>query len=371
MAEADGLQAVQPLKTSQEPRLSMSDRNNARDPIIHKRAGSWPGGADAKYPKTPQPEGSRSKLENDTQKSQEITLGMETAHLESDGRYHGTENEVLGQASKTPTANSASPGGNGGRRKQQNRQEGPAKYKETKSRRLRWRVLKLRATVAEKRRELTHARLDVIYADDDFMKLVRQMRIQQPDTGYEGSALFEHHYSKLQAARDKYGLLEETYGILEERLNREEYEITQLEEELDVDDEDCSEHHTDDSGISSRNSDDGESDNPTFTKNGQYALYDEYLSKLGDADLVHEDLIELRVARRNLQEFQASRKKVRLELSPEDQETLDNYAAEKSKLLGQLKEIKADAERLRIQCVESGLMEAAAKMISPLSQTVR
>lgn len=237
-----------------------------------------------------------------------------------------------------------------GKRRQSNTEE-----KEARLRRLRWRNLTTRAAVAEKRRGLHHARLEITHADQGFMKLVREMRTQQSDGRDEDFQALEEHYRQLQAARDKYGPLEESYNALEERLDREEYEITKLEERLREGQSDI-QSQLDESDALSSAFDDDQSEGRVLIESDDYTLYDEYLSRQGDADMVREDIAELRFEYQMLQEARMSRRKVGHQLSPEDQAIWDNFFTKEAVLSERLEQIELDVERLRIQCIEAGLM---------------
>lgn len=369
VSEAEDLPAVSLLKAPREVDSAASDYGETRGTVMHGETKSWSGDDNRNHHKGNKGTAGVSSLLRKTSNlgtTVSTISSTEPQHLESNGQQNSVEHDEHEVPSKSISnehgnrdSNSKSQilGANGEGKKRKNGRRSNAVSKEARVKNLRWRNLKARATVSEKRRELKAARLEMVLADAKFMKLIRERRTS--DGKHGDPIVLEQHYSQLQAARDKYGLLEEAYNTLEEKLDRDEYEIIQLEEQLKSN-EDRPESRIDDSDFSDSSSrvfDDDESDRPTSPESGTYTLHDEYLSRLGDADLVHEDLVELKVAHQNLRELQESRGKVGLQLSPEDQATLDNYSTEKAALLEGLREIKVDAERLRIQCLEAGLLE--------------
>jgi len=224
------------------------------------------------------------------------------------------------------------------------------------------RIRLTRAKIDEMQHQLRDARLRISFADEAFVKLAREKSVQKFASSNEDLLLLEEHLSRLQAARDEYSPLEESYNALEKQLDREESELLQL-----LENDSTLKHHTDDSRFSSRFSDGDGSDGPTFTQSGHHTLYDEYLSKLGDASLVHENLAELQVHSQDLHELQESRKKVGLQLTAEEQKILDNYSVEKATLIEKLRGIKADATILRVECVKAGLIDEGDEDILSIS----
>lgn len=211
------------------------------------------------------------------------------------------------------------------------------------------RNLRTRGLVNERRSQLRQSRSKISAADEDFMKLVRERRTQD----CHGDSALEACFKKLQATRDEYGPLEETYDALEERLDREEYEVTQLEEQLltrglsnresDLDSDKCS-------------SDSDDSENLVVIGEPHHPLYEQYLSRLGDADLCHETHSDLLIERENLLDAQQLRQRVGKELQPQDQMRLANFPVEEAKILEELRHIEEDVERLRLECLQAGLL---------------
>jgi hypothetical protein len=91
------------------------------------------------------------------------------------------------------------------------RDQQPHVRREARLHRFRWRSLKTRALVSEKRTELHLARSKMSDADAEFLKLNREGLIY----GSHDDSALKASLKKLQDTRDKYGLLEEAYNTLE------------------------------------------------------------------------------------------------------------------------------------------------------------
>jgi hypothetical protein len=210
------------------------------------------------------------------------------------------------------------------------------------------RSLQTRARAYEKRSQLRQSRVEISNADEAFMKLIRERRFQ----GNEDDATLQANFEKLQDTRNKYGPLEEAYNAIEEQLNREEYETRELEDKILKSEIPASELDID-SRSNSPSEDDSES--PQFIKEVYHPLFEAYLSRLGDADLCREAIAELMMEQDSLLQTQEVRRRVGLELSPDDQVTLQNFPAAEAKLLSELTRTEADVEYLRLECAKEGL----------------
>lgn len=223
------------------------------------------------------------------------------------------------------------------------------KRKEASLHSLLWRSLKTRASYAQKRSELRESRLVMSTAEERFMKFLREMHIQNPNA--YGQDQFEEHFKALQDARNAYGPMEESVDAAENQLDKEEYEITQLQEQLSVQ---TSPPPTSD--VNSLSSGDTNSV-PSSPERPHDPLYDDYLSRLGDVDLLREEYSELVFEHDGLQELQKRNEKFGLELLPENQTILAEFHTRQRELLEQIRIVERDVERLRILCVQQGLLD--------------
>ena len=179
------------------------------------------------------------------------------------------------------------------------------------------------------------------------MKLIRERRVldNQDDLALEAS------FKKLQDARNDYGPLEEAYNALEEQLNREEYEAKELKEKMLRFEASAPDFEID--SRSSRSSEDSETSE--IVREPGHPLYEEYMSRLGDADLCREALSDLMIEHENLLHAQEVRRRVGRELLLDDQMTLENFPSAEAKLLDNLRRIEADVEHLKLECIREGL----------------
>lgn len=224
--------------------------------------------------------------------------------------------------------------------------------REARLHRLRWRSLTTRALVSEKRSELQQSRSEMSDADAEFVKLSRQKWI----SGSHDDLALEASFKKLQATRDAYGPLEEAYNTLEERLDREEYEIAELEKKMFKNGVPIPESHNSDLESQSNSSDEDDSENLEIIKEQQNPLYKEFMSRLGDSGLLHEAYSHLLAEHDSLLEALEVSQKYDRELQPEDHTTLAKFYGKEAKMLEELRIIDADVERLRLECVREGLL---------------
>jgi hypothetical protein len=232
------------------------------------------------------------------------------------------------------------------------RDQQPLVRREARLHRLRWRSLKTRALVSEKRTELQHARSKMSDADAEFVKLSRQTWI---NGSHEDLAL-EASFKKLQAIRDTYGPLEEAYNTLEDRLDKEEYDLAELEEKMFKNGVPIPESHDSDLESQSNSSDEGGSENLEIIKEQRNPLYKEYMSRLGDASLRREAYSYLLSEHDHLLEALEASQRYGRELLAEDQTTLAKFYAKEARMSEELREIDADIERLRLECIRKGLL---------------
>jgi hypothetical protein len=228
----------------------------------------------------------------------------------------------------------------------------PQAHREARLHRLRWRSLKTRALVSEKRTELSQLRSEMSDADAEFIKLSRERLIHG---SHDDSALLAS-LKKLQDTRDTYGPVEEAYNTLEEQLDREEYELAELEKKMIKNGVPILESNDSDLESQSISSDEGDSENLDIITEQQNPLYKEYMSRLGDANLLHEAYSHL-LSEHDilLQALEASQRYGR-ELPAEDQTTLAKFYAKDTKMSEELRKIDADVGRLRLECIRNGLL---------------
>jgi hypothetical protein len=211
---------------------------------------------------------------------------------------------------------------------------------EARLHRFRWRSLKTRALASERRTELCESRNEISDADAEFIKMSRESWVG----GSHDDVALEANWKKLQALRDAYGPLEQAYNTLEERLDREEYELAELEESMFED------------GVPKLESHDSDLESQLDGLDKEHPLFKEYMSRLGDSGLLHEAYSELLSENDSfLRANEASQRSGRA-LTLESETTLARFYARQTKLLEDLRQVDADAERLRLECIRKGLL---------------
>ena len=211
---------------------------------------------------------------------------------------------------------------------------------EARLHRFRWRSLKTRALVCERRTELYESRNEISDADAEFIKMSRESWV----SGSHDDVALEASWRKLQALRDAYGPLEQAYNTLEERLDREEYELAELEESM---------FENEAPNLESHNSDlepqlDGLDE--------EHPLFKEYMARLGDSHLLFEAYLELLSENDSLLKIKEASQRSGMVLPLESETTLAKFYAQQTKLLKDLKQVEADVERLRLECIRKGLL---------------
>lgn len=223
-----------------------------------------------------------------------------------------------------------------------------------KLRKLRSRVWSLRLEVQHRRRELRIKQQTKSVAEDRLvMHVAGYMQMKNTKSV---SALIQ----EFQQARDEYGPLEDDCNILEDRLNRNELDLMELEERFyqpmrsrDIQ-----------SGVADIDLSSTVSDSPTeseysdeATGRKDHPLVIEFLSKMGDVDILQEQLADIRGEKYCLESTKEARQPFGLGLAPDDQEWLDEFDATEAGLLQELESEQTEAERLRKQCLEYGLVD--------------
>jgi len=230
-------------------------------------------------------------------------------------------------------------------------------------------VLRLRSQLRAKRRELHEKETAKSLADDLFMKFVRENRpaktpkvaLHHPTSSSLSELDADTYYSKLQATRDEYGPLQYEYSILEDKLDAEEFELATIEGRL----YNTKIHDFQDSAPDLLSSDAlppppqppesllGLSSDAT---RDYHPLHTNYLSRLGDLDLVREQYQNLLEDRQQLLDLQESRTHLGIELQEDDKVFLADFHIQEKELAGQMKEIEEDVERRKAQCLAEGIL---------------
>lgn len=234
--------------------------------------------------------------------------------------------------------------------KVESQDQGKRLHREAKLNSLHLKTLQSRSLGYQKRSKLRYSRAEIGVADEDFMRHVRKKRVQASPADSALEALFE----RLQAARKEYGSLEESYDAHEERLDREEYNITRIQKRILSGVSLAMDGDNDVSSLSG-SSEEGSEDLEDMQK-PNHPLYEEYLSRLGDLNLCHEEHFNLVAEYYTLLERQETRQRHGEPLHPQTEIVLAKFPAAEAKILERLREIEADVERLRRECIQEGLL---------------
>jgi hypothetical protein len=211
---------------------------------------------------------------------------------------------------------------------------------EARLHRFRWRSLKTRALVSERRTELYELRNEISDADAEFIKMSRESWV----SGSHDDVALEASWKKLQALRDAYGPLEQVYDTLEERLDREEYELAELEESMF------------ENGVPKLESHDSDLEPQLDGLDEEHPLFKEYMARLGDSNLLHEAYSELLSENDSLLKIKEASQRSGRVLTLESETTLAKFYAQQTKWSEDLRQVGADVERLQLECIRKGLL---------------
>jgi hypothetical protein len=246
----------------------------------------------------------------------------------------------------------------------QTQQQSPAMFdKEWGSiEKLRNRTRILRSQLQELRKELRQKQYAKSAADDYLIQYFRRNTSSatalDQDMSQQQTTL-SSLLQECQEARDQYGPLEDDCNLMEDQLGREEVELTKLEAhfygqqtELQNLGGRISSAVIDSPAVASTDSEVGSDDN-------FHPRVSEYLSKLGDIDILQERLDENYEEKETLEEEKAYRLRLPLprDLGEDEQEWLDNFDSVEAGLLAELKIAEAKAHELKNVCLEAGLID--------------
>ena len=222
---------------------------------------------------------------------------------------------------------------------------------------LRERVKNLRLQIQEQRAVVQSKRETKADVDEQYIKMIRKRHVRYESPAENGSELtaLEELWRKCQAARDAYGPAEDSLNIMEDRLETEEAKLSQAEEQFYVQ---LSLPRYSPAPESPNGTYDDPSDQGSVDSEPEYEpLYEEYLRRLGNQDLLLESYGGLINEKNRLEAEQLRRRRVGLDLSGEDLEFLVGWADTVEPVRKELDEVTKDVERLRKMCVAQGLID--------------
>lgn len=227
-------------------------------------------------------------------------------------------------------------------------------------RRLREVIWGLRSRLQRQRSVLREKQDAKVAADNNYMKLLRLkeslLSSDSLNLRSDGRTL-EDLFQDCERARAEYGPIEYEYNMLEDQLGGQEFELTRLERKF-VDRLDGPDSpRLDDSKVFQTPFDNDSILSDSDAPQEFHPQVAEYLSKMGDVDLLREKLDGHRDERDLMQSDKETRENVNLSLSPEDQAWLDKSDDLEKQIIKELEAAEAEAEILKQKCLSEGLLD--------------
>lgn len=240
---------------------------------------------------------------------------------------------------------------------------GPA-WKEIQN--LRADVWDLRSQIQQMRASLREKQDVKAAADDRLFRRITYMTAQGLSLTDPSSRLSSEQKSlaqlmhDCQEARNEYGPLEDDCTKLEDRVSQQEFKLARLEdrffEQLNSGQQTARLSQTslpDDESVSASEASDGDE----FEASEFHPLVTEYLSKLGDLDLMKERLDEFRDERAALEAEKLSRQRFKRALDPDDQNWLNEAEAEYHEITSTIHSLEHESENLKQICLSMNLVD--------------
>ena len=209
-------------------------------------------------------------------------------------------------------------------------------------------VLGLRLKVHEARTSLRHDRDTV---NDRYAHTVQGLRAAIASNTLTAQTLLLVDLEDLQKSRDSLHLKEYNYNSLEDQLNREEWELKEMELKLyeRSNSAQISLLGDDATGLFEATFDETESSSSLSVRSGPREDSPEnkrYLSRKGDANLLREQIAEMRAVKEQILEDKNVRKRIGLVLDEDSQNFLDTFDRQLAPLLEDLANVEEDVYRL-------------------------
>ncbi|KAH7348832.1 hypothetical protein BKA65DRAFT_550897 [Rhexocercosporidium sp. MPI-PUGE-AT-0058] len=236
--------------------------------------------------------------------------------------------------------------------------------------RLRSEIWGQRSRIQEMRASLREKQNRKAAADDDYIQFVR-LRGHGVSFGIRASSddqtEIDFLFNACVAAREDYGPFEDACNTLETKLSINEFELDRLESKFYDQPFQPQIHPLARHGnIESSTTSSSDASTDSESENGQqfHPLVTQYLSKLGDVDILRERLDELLEERYILEEEREKRARVEMKLSDENEEWLANYSDVESGLIEQYEKATQDMEILRKRCIDKGWVDETGEPLS-------
>jgi len=223
---------------------------------------------------------------------------------------------------------------------------------------LREQVVSNRLRLREKRCELREERTHANDLDAQFIKAIRELWEHDQTVNKEALAGL---YQEVQAARDLLGPMEDDYNQEEDANDAAEFDLNNQEKRfysLYPASVSASHASPDDRGSvsSSFSSLISFNDGLAATLEPRKPALEEYVSCVGDANIIKERLEDLRLEREQYLEEKRLRDQVDLDLSAPDKAFLDEYNKNNMELEQELNHILTDVQLLRQKAFDEGAL---------------
>jgi hypothetical protein len=221
----------------------------------------------------------------------------------------------------------------------------------------------LRSKLQQQRAVLRAKQHAKSFADDELMKCFHSTSAAtEGRESLRGGKGLEELLGDCQKARDEYGPLEDECNMLEDQLGSLEFQLTRLEQQFFGKSNsifaDTAEFE--DKFVTSLEPEvQSECSELDFLNDRQrfHPLVVEYLSKMGDLDLLRERLEDHRDEISVAESERETRQRVNLPLASEDQKLLDNAEETLKNLLAELENAEREAQKCKNECFAHGFMD--------------
>lgn len=225
-----------------------------------------------------------------------------------------------------------------------------------KIKKLRAEIWSLRSRIHEMRGILRQKQLAKGIADDDYFKYISKQHFDNSNDKLANMQAVEELLGVCQKVRGEYGPIEDDCNQLENTLGAREFELQDLETKFYEQPLEPSRLQSDRSVTYSSSP---ESSSYSGSEMGQvfHPWVSEYLSKVGDVEILRERLDWHVDEKQSLEEERQRRARVGMTLAPEDQKWLDNFLQAENDLIVQFEEAENKAEELRKKCAGAELID--------------
>ncbi|KMU92065.1 hypothetical protein CIHG_09903 [Coccidioides immitis H538.4] len=213
-------------------------------------------------------------------------------------------------------------------------------------------VAATRMLARERRRELRCKRNGVIDLEAGFMNKLNQLLIDHRDNPARLDPALLTLFEQYQDARNEYSSFEDDYNQLEDQLDREEFELEEVIKALRK-----AGDREGDKGLFSGSEKSAKNNAPNFAEI-YHPLVIQYYSRIGDMNLLKEELWNLRAEYDMAQEDQATKHKYGMAVQDSNLlELLQNFAKYEEEILDDLTAVDNDVQQLKAQCDALGLLD--------------